>query len=96
MFRPDYTSLGIADEVENNVSFLRLRETGLNLGATIGDIQTLEVNCVVDILDIADNFGRETSSTKANDIYTRKGDWIPAAKAIRRYIFVDLRAAADH
>ncbi len=54
------TALGILDEVQNLFLFGAVRETLLDTGAGIRNIVTLEIECIVDILDVTDGVAVET------------------------------------
>ena len=67
---PDDSTLRASDEIQDGVTLLALRESGLDLGAAVGDVVAGEVDRVVDVLDVADDIRREPAAAESHDVHT--------------------------
>jgi len=92
----DDASLGVADEVDDVVLFHAVGEALEHFGATVGDVESLEVDGLVDVLDHTDRIAIEAPATQAHEVDARVCDRIAAAKRIRGDVLVDLAGAAYH
>ena len=90
------TALGCPYEIEDLVAFGTLGESRLDLGACIGDVKSREIQVIVYVLDVPDDFAVKAAAAQSHDVHARETDGIPAAEGERRDVLVDLAAAADH
>ena len=92
----DDAALGVLDEIQDDVPFLGLGESGLDLGAGVGDIVALEIEDVVDVLDVADGIGGEAPSAQADYVDAAVAYGLASADGERRNVLIQAGASADH
>ena len=85
----DDTSSAFPDECDDLLAFIGDRYLLFYEMNGLSGIHPLVIDIAIDVKDMIDFFDRESFSLKADRIYTRIAEWLPACLDIGRHILTD-------
>jgi len=92
----DDTSLGGADEVQDQLALIAVGDLLLDSLEGLGIVQTTLVEGTIDVVDTEDLLIGEASTTKTNDVDPTIDNWVTTDERIGRDVLVYTRTTLEH